>query len=988
MDNGAARRLTLREVSSLRAISITFAPLVLITTTAGYADAAALSQLEDLCARGIASAAARLATLWTRADTQCRIAVAAGDATGPCPGASAETAIEPVLRRLERRVHTFCQSACSVTQSLPCITDDQCPPLPHFDAAESCTAGVSDRPFDMRNIGFPGPFCAEALGRPVDTSDDIAACVDTLTRQAASELATAMAGDLPPLSLSGSALVCQRRIVRRTRRLAAISQRILTRCRNAILSGSSARSPSECATKDPSFVTRVGVLTSKLAATVENSCSEADIAALDLCGAGVGGITTREAAADCLEGAAREIVDTTAAPDARAFSRITLIEASYPPSPVCGDSRVNQIANPFLPLGEECDGSDDSACPGECLPPGDTFECSCGDRRRQRLFTLSAATDLDQGWTGAAMNTTVPDGSGFTVELTSCDCSEMDGATCVGTSLDPVCTVTGLHKPRCSWEYPVGPRCDARGNGNGADEHRDCWVCDQYAANAGASCNDESDCSPLCYDEGGIPGAACPTGQASCPAGQVCRGRCDREPTCIALPLAAPSPVASGGAPICIVQLPRDDLIGTTNIVTGEHAYTQRTRVRIYSSQLQNVPCPVCGGVCKGGPFEGSICEGTCSETGASCRLDNDCPGGEFCTAESDRCPEGICDLGLFCRGGANDGLACRIEAETSAFGTVSSDCPPALGNNITGNGLIVDYAPATSETSAIATSVPCTGPGYELFDCPCPDDGGRRTQPNRCRPACNAGAEFGIGCADGGGSAGRFTTCAGGIHAGRACDEASDCPGSSCSNNPRHCIGDAAFEHSLCTSNGDCGLGTCLDACPSGKCVPLCLPSAADTEEGVCAAGPAVYHCSGPLDSFRACGVAEAQGGCAAVCEIALTACDSRDDCPPGEACIGPCDRARSCEAGTDGILGNVDDLIGAGACVEDVTICNLDPVGAEGGDTINGRGGPSAPLSVAAFCLGRTSSPSVDTVVGVGGPGRLRKGGMYTTNGFATLP
>jgi hypothetical protein len=35
----------------------------------------------------------------------------------------------------------------------------------------------------------------------------------------------------------------------------------------------------------------------------------------------------------------------------------------------CGDDAVN--------YGEECDGADDSACPGACLPPGDALECRC-----------------------------------------------------------------------------------------------------------------------------------------------------------------------------------------------------------------------------------------------------------------------------------------------------------------------------------------------------------------------------------------------------------------------------------------------------------------------------------------------------------------------------------------------------------------------------------------------------------------------------------
>ncbi|HET9063327.1 MAG TPA: hypothetical protein VFO62_08570, partial [Candidatus Binatia bacterium] len=330
----------------------------------------------------------------------------------------------------------------------------------------------------------------------------------------------------------------------------------------------------------------------------------------------------------------------------------------------------------------------------------------------------------------------------------------------------------------------------------------------------------------------------------------------------------------------------------------------------------------------------------------------------------------------------------CRIESDTGAFGTVSSDCPPAIGSNITGSGLVVDYLPATSEARMLPASVPCTAAGYELFDCPCPADGGARTKPNECAPACDAGAETGLGCADGNNSTGSFTTCEGGALDGQACDETSDCPGGDCSRNPLHCNGDPDFARVACTTNADCGSGECVDACPSGRCVPLCIPRMEDPEEGLCAAGPPLYHCSGALESFRTCGREQAEASCDAVCDTSLTPCASHEDCPLGERCVGPCESARECAAGDDGVMGSADDIPGGGVCVEDTRTCPLDPVEAEGGDTFNGRGSPDHPYSVATFCLGRTNNPGVNSIVGVGGPGRLRRAGTYVTNGFAALP
>ena len=243
-------------------------------------------------------------------------------------------------------------------------------------------------------------------------------------------------------------------------------------------------------------------------------------------------------------------------------------------------------------------------------------------------------------------------------------------------------------------------------------------------------------------------------------------------------------------------------------------------------------------------------------------------------------------------------------------------------------------------------------------------------------------------GCATGNSNSGRFTTCASGFNVGRACDDDDDCPGSSCSANPTHCLGDPDFDRVACATNDDCGLGSCVDACPAGRCVPLCAPSLADPEEGECAAGPAVYNCSGAADGFRTCDAGQVAASCSAVCELSLAPCDELSDCPPGEACVGPCEHRRFCEAGYDGILGNVDDLVGAGECAQGLPTCPLSPLAAEGGDVFNSRGGPTEPRSVAVFCLGRTINAGVNTIIGVGGPGRLRRTGSYVTNGFTELP
>jgi hypothetical protein len=288
-----------------------------------------------------------------------------------------------------------------------------------------------------------------------------------------------------------------------------------------------------------------------------------------------------------------------------------------------------------------------------------------------------------------------------------------------------------------------------------------------------------------------------------------------------------------------------------------------------------------------------------------------------------------------------------------------------------------------------LPSSVPCTAPGLELYECPCPDDGGQPSKPNDCAPACNQpGVNFGVGCATGN-TEGRGTVCAGGSNGGRLCDEDSDCPQSSCSLNPRHCAaGDPAFDYHECTTNADCGVKPCVDACPGGgRCVPLCVPSATDPFDGQCAAGPPTYHCSGAKFRGKSCSVSAVDADCTAVCKGSSTPCVEQSDCPAGVACEGSCPAARDCGAGVDGVAGTRDDLPGAGRCVEDVRSCFLDPISAEGGSTLNGGGDATNMSTVGVFCQKRSVNVGANSGAGFGGPTRVRVHGVNVAN-FTHIP
>lgn len=345
-------------------------------------------------------------------------------------------------------------------------------------------------------------------------------------------------------------------------------------------------------------------------------------------------------------------------------------------------------------------------------------------------------------------------------------------------------------------------------------------------------------------------------------------------------------------------------------------------------------------------------------------------------------CPTCVGDLfandgvrGGLCLGGQSDGLACDANGSHSQLpapggASYSLDCMPSSSRNISGAGLPTDLHPLSTDVASLTASIPCTAPGFELFDCHCPDDFGSSSRPNRCAFACNAGPEFGVGCGVNGAAInGTPTTCSAGPNIGRACDEDVDCPDGLCNINPTHCtLGDPADEGRACATNGDCGGGTCVDACPGGRCVPLCDPTPGDAEQGRCAAGPPTYHCSGVGFEGRACSSSQAEGNCTATCSVMGNPCTSDEDCEISESCEGSCKLAGPCEAGVDEILGTGDDNPGAGVCIADERRCSLDPLVATGSP------GLIAPTMTAVGCVGASSGTALNNSWGLGGPARTK--------------
>ncbi|HIL14336.1 MAG TPA: hypothetical protein EYG16_11765 [Deltaproteobacteria bacterium] len=933
---------------------------VVATALASTAYAAQVTKAELKCAGSLGKAMTKVSKTVFKGVAKCRDADISGKSVGACPDAKTAGKIAKAIAKAASSGEKGCGSTCSVS-GFACVADNTCPPL--GNTKELCKGG--GKVFDQASLNFPGPFCEATLGHAIDTGTDMGQCVGDVTSGVSDAMVDLVYGSIDNgAGLDKGTGKCLGTIGKGAAKLMGTIAKGIVKCRANILDEKLVGVPSDCTSIDTKLVDKTAKAVSKLESGIAKKCTDAQILSLDLCGSGVGATLNVADAQACITASVKELTDSAELPSNRSYSTRSFVEAAYPPAASCGDNVVNQVRHNFLQIGEECDGSDDSACPGECMPPGDVFSCTCGDIARSRTFTNGFTADLDSGWNGSSHNGGTSDGAGYMTRRINCDCDALTACSCTGNSVDSLCDIQGYQKPVCSYDPNGAENCDQKNtvNQNNINEDDDCRVCDAYTSNSGTFCQDDGDCGSQCYDGLGAPTGPCDR-QSDCGVGDTCRGQCDVTAYCIKIHNGDPLPISRGGStPVCVRSEFRADASGTSDLSDGssESFISLYSQVHIAGGgfgQGTQKPCPTCGGFCDSGARQYLPCEGSCSLTTAtSCRFDTDCPGGESCTTASTDCGAGVtCNLGLVCSGGPNNGLACRPSAATTFFGITSNDCPPDTANNASGAGLEINFSPATTGSVAMAASLPCEAPGFENYDCPCPGDGGVPPEPNSCNYGCNAGAELGTGCSTGNGGKGEATVCIGGSAPPlTACDDDGDCPGGTCSDNPTHCVGDVATDLQPCVDNSTCGSGSCVDACPTGRCVPLCSP--ADTVvggrnlavEGECAAGPLTFLCDGKTFLPCAAGDSGTQTGC---------------------------------EAGINGVLGDADDIPGAGTCIEEPKACFQYPVAATG--TPDG----TTPSTVAAYCIGSTSSSAVNGSAGLGGPGRLRTDQVIQCNTL-TIP
>jgi hypothetical protein len=569
----------------------------------------------------------------------------------------------------------------------------------------------------LANLGFPGP-CTDTTAGNGFTPGDLAACIatshaDIVGAMLALQYDTALSGPLAKPELA-----CQREMAKQSAGLVACVLKAVQKCRAGIMRGKlPGIPPHTCATDEPKTAAAIAKCRAKLSAAVTKRCTDPQIATLAACEPNQASVS---AAASCLVDAHLLLTDGPAIdvpPD--------LVDYQYAErGGICGDGVVNNVA-------EECDGSDDAACPGACGAPAEPhgyFACLCTTTPRIRIVEHADA-DTDNGWTGLSADAGVAEGGGYLADLYDCDGSGL-------CNLGPSCSLAPHSPCHVLHDAPSGTTgnsiCAGLGQG----------VCRKGPTATGPHCaqdpqkkcdmNDPND--PVCD----APGDACVVTLGSPPEGAY-----------------------SGGVTVCNVLTLSEDVVGTVNVLTGESVVRAPQVSRTYNRSVgsANKPCPVCGGFCA---------------------VDKErCASDEECAFNA-----GPCVTASVCSDGPREGRLCRTTPPfgnaSGPFGATSVDCPPSSGGEITSPaGLALYVTERTTGTATMAPTQQCASAGFMGNACRGGSSEGRpcatasECPGGTCDPQCFCpGQQRPNAC---------FAACVGGTSDAADCVTDSDCPGGFC---------------------------------------------------------------------------------------------------------------------------------------------------------------------------------------------------------------
>jgi hypothetical protein len=670
-------------------------------------------------------------------------------------------------------------------------------------------------------------------------------------------------------TLDTATFYCQRELAKDARRYIGAKLEAIQKCRNDLEKGKlTGILGSDCASETKTAA-RIAKAESRLRAGIQSRCNDTMIQTIGICSnpdcAASCGTCTEVCAENCILATHGKEADDSALD----FS--DLIDFEYATAPICGDQAIDQLA-------EECDGTDDSNCPGQCGSPNfpdSFFACLCMNKPRERVIEHKES-DLDNGWKGDSHDSGTVEGGGYVVNLFDCD---GPGGP------DTLCT--------------VGPTCTG-----GAHAH--CYKDSDCGAN-GPCRRDRTATGPYCLLD---PSTPCPNGLPDCPG----FGN-----TCVRTLHGPPLPLAAGSIQVCILNIFSEDVVGTKDVATGSAAVRIRQKSVTHLTSL-SPPCPVCGGFCTGPVADRHICTN---------------PGHGDC---ADVSPTSTCNLAHVCSSGDNQDKACRADppfgGPTDIFGTTSNDCPPAANSDISQGGLDILFNPATTGSTSLDPSVQCSEPVFSgktcalgsnngavctvasqcpggscSFQCFCPNVGGAvRQQPNQCQAAC-----------------------VGGANDAASCNDNSECPSgfchlADCRIDGKRCVG-GANNSAVCTDDTECPGGSCTFRIPSDALLQPNEGGCTVTFEGHC--NPTKYRtCSSDLECTPA-------GGCALCtpsdfCNVAPKNCflNSRITRTGVVSPTDPTSASVFCIAGTG--TGSVDGtagLPGPGALLQPTSVIDVGP-------------------------------------------------------------
>jgi hypothetical protein len=221
--------------------------------------------------------------------------------------------------------------------------------------------------------------------------------------------------------------------------------------------------------------------------------------------------------------------------------------------------------------------------------------------------------------------------------------------------------------------------------------------------------------------------------------------------------------ISSGGTPVCVLNLIREDYSGTMDLRTGNYSDVIKLASLVHLGISQFAPCPTCNNDTT--PYDG-VRNGTCS-------------------------------------GGLQNGQTCDVNGVHRTFGPVSFDCPPTSASNISGAGLQITLE-LQSGTQSLTSALPCDQPSGEL--CPC------RVCSGNSQLGCTSNAD----CAEA--NAGNCTAGGNVPIEPNQCDDGICSPTGVCDAGPvdQFCDGDVHADgrgYVSCTTNADCvalGSGAC----------------------------------------------------------------------------------------------------------------------------------------------------------------------------------